>query len=187
MRQFPPLSVSSHVPKAKEAKTGDNCVVLRSSVESRRQWTTSLPFAPVGDDGEKWGNSGSTTKMQQSCGGNHRCSANSGASRGVIELSGQVRQSWLCPKHPTDRTASHRVSDGRIPSHQIILFSLTLSRRLGLYGLVPFSCFLFFCLILRVCGPNGGECRWQACGFLTFTSLSWVFLALPILLNCCPS
>jgi hypothetical protein len=158
------------------------------SVESRRQWTTYLPFAPVdGDDGEKWGNSGSTTKMQQSCGGNHRCSAKSGAARGVIELSGQVRQSWLCPKHPTDRTASHRVSDGRIPSHQIILFSLTLSRRLGLYGLVPFSCFLFFCLILRVCGPNGGECRWQACGFLTFTSLSWVFLALPILLNCCPS
>ncbi|KAL2808989.1 hypothetical protein BJX63DRAFT_374929 [Aspergillus granulosus] len=118
--------------------------------------------------------------MQQSCGGNHRCSANFACS------SRSHRQSWLCPKHLTDRTASHRVSDGRIPSHQIILFS-RLSHPLGLRGLVPFSCFLFFCLTFFVFAVRmvGNVAGWS-CGFLTFVSLCWVFLVLLILLNCCP-
>ncbi|KAL2838242.1 hypothetical protein BJY01DRAFT_35411 [Aspergillus pseudoustus] len=103
---------------------------------------------------------------------------NSGAARGVIELSGQVHQSWLCPKHPTDRTASHRVSDGRIPSHQIILFSclshILWASAASSHFLAFFSFALFFVFAVRMVGNVAG---WS-CGFLTFASFSWVFLSL---------
>jgi hypothetical protein len=51
------------------------------SVESRRQWTTYLPSVPVdGDDGEKWGNSGSTTKK---C--NRAAAAITGAAQNLVQ------------------------------------------------------------------------------------------------------
>jgi hypothetical protein len=135
---------------------------------------------------------GETPEARQKC--NRAAAAITGAAQNLVQQEESSNSQGRFASHgcvpSIQPTGQRHIVCLMVASHPIAsnhpLF-LTLSHRLGLYGLVPFSCFLFFCLTLRVCGPNGGECRWLACGFLTFTSLSWVFLALPILLNCCPS